>query len=81
MMIGNQENAAALEVTLMGPELAVSGEGLAVFAGAELGFAVNGHEVGSWKAVTLSDGDVISLKAPDAAAGAVSVSAAVLMCR
>ncbi len=64
VMIGNQENAAALEVTLMGPELAVSGEGLAVFAGAELGFAVNGHEVGSWKAVTLSDGDVISFKGP-----------------
>lgn len=62
VMLGNDENAAALEVTLMGPELAVSGDGLAAFAGAELGFSVNGKEIGSWKAVTLKDGDVISFK-------------------
>ncbi len=64
VMLGNDENAAALEVTLMGPELVVSGEGLAAFAGADLGFSVNGKEIGSWTSVLLKDGDTISFKGP-----------------
>ncbi|MEG1825421.1 MAG: biotin-dependent carboxyltransferase family protein [Cloacibacillus sp.] len=63
-MLGNDENAAALEVTLVGPELAVCGCGAAVFAGAELGFSVNGKKIGSWRAAVLQDGDVISFAGP-----------------
>ena len=63
-MVGNPENAAALEVTLMGPEIEIKGGGAAVFAGAELGFSVNGKEVGSWNVVLLNDGDVITFKGP-----------------
>ncbi len=63
-MLGNEPNAAALEVTLLGPEIRVEGYGAAVFAGAELGFSVNGERIGSWQAVVLSDGDVISFKGP-----------------
>ena len=62
IMVGCEIGAAALEVTLAGPEIAVAGEGLAVFVGAELGFAVNGKEVGSWQAVALKDGDLISFR-------------------
>ena len=61
-MLGNSDGAAALEVTLMGPELAVSGRGLVLFAGADLGFAINGFEVGSWRASLVREGDVISFK-------------------
>lgn len=61
-MLGNSDEAAALEVTLMGPELIVSDRGLVVFAGAELGFAINGFEVGSWRASVVREGDVISFK-------------------
>lgn len=64
IMLGNPESAAALEVTLIGPELTVSGEGLAVFAGAELGFSVNGRQIGSWTSVELKDGDRISFTGP-----------------
>ena len=63
-MVGNPENAAALEVTLMGPEIEIKGGGAAVFAGAELGFSVNGKGVGSWNVVLLNDGDVITFKGP-----------------
>ena len=55
LMVGNETGAAALEATFMGPELSVSGEGLAVCAGAELGFSVNGREIGSWLNVALKD--------------------------
>ena len=64
IMVGNEPGAAAIEATFMGPELAVSGGGIAVFAGAELGFSVNGNEAGSWTVVELRDGDVISFKGP-----------------
>lgn len=63
-MLGNPEGAAALEVTLMGPELTVSGCGAAVFAGAELGFSVNRKPVDSWRVVALNDGDVLSFTGP-----------------
>ena len=62
-ILGNADGDAALEVTLMGPELKVCGRGLVLFAGADLGFAVNGVEIGSWTASIVSDGDVISFKA------------------
>lgn len=59
-MLGNPQEAAALEVTLIGPELEVRGCGAAVFTGADLGFSVNGRAVGSWRAVVLTEGDVVS---------------------
>lgn len=61
-MIGNDSNAAALEVTILGPEIVADGEGPAVFAGAELGFSVNGREIGSWRVVCLNAGDIISFR-------------------
>lgn len=63
-MLGNDENAAALEVTILGPEIAVAGEGPVLFAGADAGFAVNGRAIGSWKIAALKDGDILSFGAP-----------------
>ncbi|NLD05039.1 MAG: biotin-dependent carboxyltransferase family protein [Synergistaceae bacterium] len=63
-MLGNPEDAAALEVTLFGPDIEVKGAGAAVFAGADLGFSVNGKAVGSWRAVVLNDGDLLTFKGP-----------------
>lgn len=64
VMLGNGENAAALEVTILGPEIVVNGGGLVLFAGADLGFAVNSEEVGSWRAVAVKTGDVLSFLGP-----------------
>ncbi len=66
-MLGNPEGAAALEVTLLGPEIEIKGGGAAVFAGADLGFSVNGRAVGSWRAVVLQDGDIITFTGPKGA--------------
>lgn len=63
-MLGNDENSAAIEVTILGPEIAIEGAGLAVFAGADLGFCVNKQPVGAWKVVALKTGDVISFSGP-----------------
>lgn len=63
-ILGNDENAAALEVTIIGPEIEVCGAGLALFAGADLGFSLNGAAVGSWKAVEVKDGDILSFSGP-----------------
>lgn len=63
-MLRNGGDAAALEVTILGPEVELRGEGLALFAGADLGFSLNGLEVGSWKVVSLKPGDVISFTGP-----------------
>lgn len=63
-LLGNDENAAALEVTILGPEITIIGEGLVVFAGAELDFSLNGETIGSWKTVAVKSGDVISFDRP-----------------
>lgn len=63
-MLGNDENAAALEVTIIGPEITAGGEGLVLFAGADLGFSVNDREVGAWRAVPLKNGDILSFSGP-----------------
>ena len=63
-MLGNAEGDAGIEVTIIGPEFAVRGKGLVVFAGAELGFSVNGTHIGSWDSVVLNDGDIISFSGP-----------------
>ncbi|PKL02261.1 MAG: KipI antagonist, partial [Synergistetes bacterium HGW-Synergistetes-2] len=57
ILVGNDENAAALEVTLLGPSLSVTeGEGVAAVTGAELGFTVNGEPVPNWTVVTIRAG-------------------------
>lgn len=64
VMLGNDENAAALEVTILGPEIEACGAGLALFAGADLGFSINGVEIGSWKVAEVKDGDILSFSGP-----------------
>jgi biotin-dependent carboxylase-like uncharacterized protein len=44
-LVGNDENAAALEVTLIGPELIVEGEIVCALAGADFETTVNGSAV------------------------------------
>ena len=65
ILVGNDENAAALEVTLLGPTLSVTeGEGVAAVTGAELGFTVNGEPIANWTVVTIREGDILSFAGP-----------------
>jgi biotin-dependent carboxylase-like uncharacterized protein len=65
VLVGNNPNDAALEITLMGPRLVVAdGEGLIALAGTDLGLTVNGHSAPAWEAHYLSAGDVIAFRGP-----------------
>lgn len=65
ILVGNDENAAALEVTLLGPTLlAFQGEGVLAIAGAELGPHLNGEAIPNWTAVEIKGGDTLSFAGP-----------------
>ena len=65
IIVGNREEDAAFEVTLIGPKFLVAeGEGIAAVTGAELGFQVNGKAVPNWTAVKVMKGDVLSFSGP-----------------
>lgn len=64
ILAGNEPGAAALEITLLGPTLAVEGEGAIAVAGADLGFCVNGTPAPLWTCLPVGRGDVISFSGP-----------------
>ncbi|WP_425358252.1 biotin-dependent carboxyltransferase family protein [Thermanaerovibrio velox] len=65
VMLGNSQEASALEVTILGPSLDVLEEGGAMlFAGPDLGMMVSGEIIPPWKIVTPRKGDVISFRGP-----------------
>jgi len=65
ILSGNGMDTACLEITLSGPTLDIlHGDGLVAYAGAELGFSINGIPSPSWKALRVSEGNRISFSGP-----------------
>lgn len=65
ILVGNAQEDAALEVTILGPTLRVEeGEGVVAVTGAELSFTVNGAAVPNWTVVRVGVGDVLAFGAP-----------------
>jgi len=62
IIVGNDENAALLEVTLMGLKLLVSEPGIIAITGGDLSPDINGKEVPMWKSIKVEEGDVIQFK-------------------
>ena len=60
-LVGNPDNAAALECTLIGPRLEMRGESIIAVTGAEMPLTVNDREVERWAAVPVKAGDVVKL--------------------
>jgi biotin-dependent carboxylase-like uncharacterized protein len=60
LLVGNDENAAALESTYMGPELAFAEETLFAITGADMPAKLNGQPIPAWEAVAARAGDVLS---------------------
>ena len=58
-LVGNAETAAALEITLVGPELRSRGDLFCAIAGAEFGVTVGGHPVPHTGAFQVPDGVTI----------------------
>ncbi|QQE78725.1 biotin-dependent carboxyltransferase family protein [Alicyclobacillus sp. SO9] len=60
-LLGNSDGCAALEMTLLGPELEVLRTTRIAVTGADLGLKVGGRSIPPWSAFTIHTGDVLQL--------------------
>lgn len=61
LLVGNDENAAGLEVTFIGPTLTVTKDTIVAVTGAELPFRINDYPAALWQAHRVTSGDALSL--------------------
>jgi biotin-dependent carboxylase-like uncharacterized protein len=65
ILLGNDENAAGLEITMTGPTLKVlSGAACFAVTGAEVGLSKNGSSLPCWTAHKIQTGDVLAFTPP-----------------
>jgi antagonist of KipI len=69
-LVGNPENAAALEITLVGPELEARGDAVCAVAGAEFVVEVNGELIATRGSFSIPDGGTLRFGARGAGARA-----------
>lgn len=60
-LVGNEEEAAALEITLQGPTLELEADALIAACGAELEATIADVPVPSWRAILVAGGSTVSL--------------------
>ena len=60
ILLGNDENAAALEMTLTGDHVRFEGSGAIALTGGDLRPCLNGRPVPMWTVVSVQSGDVLS---------------------
>lgn len=64
LLVGNSRQEAALELTMIGPELTVMADSVAVICGADLNATLNGDPIPMWKTFSLTEGDIIRFGKP-----------------
>lgn len=64
LLVGNDEGAACLEMTVLGPRLRVFGETVVAVTGADLSPTLNSSPLPMWEAVKVCSGDTISFGHP-----------------
>ena len=64
LLVGNQLEAAGLEITAMGMKLQALGESVVAFTGADFRVKLNGRPVPTWKTLRILEGDVITMGRP-----------------
>ncbi|MBN1976007.1 MAG: biotin-dependent carboxyltransferase family protein, partial [Anaerolineae bacterium] len=74
-LVGNPPEAAALEITLIGPRLRATEKCLIAVAGADLGLCVNGWDLPPWMAVFVRRGWTIEFAGRKAGCRAVLAAA------
>lgn len=62
ILVGNDENAAAIEFALMGPVLRFHGNGYIAITGADCSPRLNGKQISCWQVINVTDGDVLSFE-------------------
>ena len=60
LLVGNPEDAAALEAVFLGPELEFLSDGLVAVTGADLPILLDGEEQPGWTAIPVKAGQVLS---------------------
>lgn len=61
LLVGNQENAAVLEITFLGPHLEALAEAELALTGAEMPVSLNGEPVEGWAGFRVKPGDRVAL--------------------
>ncbi len=61
LLVGNDENAAGLEITFIGPTLTVTTDAIVAVTGAELPFRINNRPAVLWQAYGVTSGDTLAL--------------------
>jgi antagonist of KipI len=64
LLVGNDDGAAALEVSLIGPALTFERDALVALTGAEMEATVDGRQVRSWRAMWVAQGATLRLGRP-----------------
>ncbi len=59
-LVGNEDGAAGLEVTYVGPELEFTEDAVVAVTGAEMPPKINGEEAPTWETLQVREGDVLS---------------------
>lgn len=62
MLVGNPDNAAALEITIMGPCLEILTDAHIAVTGAEMGMTLNDQPVQGWKSIRVKPGDILNIR-------------------
>ncbi|UYZ59691.1 5-oxoprolinase subunit C family protein [Hymenobacter latericus] len=66
LLVGNPENTAGLELTLLGPKIRFEADHLLALTGADLSPAIDGEPVRMWRPMLVRTGAVLSFGAPRA---------------
>jgi biotin-dependent carboxylase-like uncharacterized protein len=61
LLVGNPEEAAVLEITLMGPTLEILSSADVALTGADMGMTINGSPVPRWRSARVSPGDILRI--------------------
>jgi len=61
LLVGNDENAACLEITLLGPTLKVHGSAVIALTGALFQATLNEQPLPQWQAVEVKENDIITI--------------------
>lgn len=59
ILVGNKEEEAGLEITIIGPKIKFIHDGLIAITGADLSPKLNGEAVPLWKSIKVSKGDIL----------------------
>jgi len=61
ILVGNDENKAVLEITIMGPSLEITKQMDIALTGARMGMTLNDKAIEQWKSIRVNPGDILTI--------------------